>query len=144
MDIYPDYIVNRYKVDFISEEEVPGWASNEDGKFIFSTEMNYGAYVTFWAKGVQIDEGANSFVIGTENNVVTLPAIPLLNGVIAGTWGEPVINSEGATFTAVYDLDTIVYHSGEVPFSYAEGGDAVFTAQTVQYAESSPLIVPLC
>ena len=111
------YAPNLYDVTFVSDGEISGWQYFDEGeyagKWIYETQMYYDSVVNFYGFGNSLLE---EHTVGL-SNVITLPAVPVYGGK-SGSW-NPTVSETGASFAAVYELDTVVYKSA---VGYTVGG----------------------
>ena len=120
--IVVSYTPNSYGVTFVSSEYLgEGWVregtgSEFDGYYVYRTLLEYGSTVSFWANGAQIEDFGGVVGANADENVFYFPEKPKFQGIVEGEWNA-VIKAGGATFTVVYDLDTVTYHS-EIAFLY--------------------------
>ncbi|MGN1078184.1 MAG: InlB B-repeat-containing protein, partial [Candidatus Gallimonas sp.] len=138
------YSPNLYGVTFVSDGEVEGWlycdGGDYAGKWIYETQMYYDSVVNFYGFGNSLLE-EHAYTVGL-SNVITLPAVPEYGGK-SGSW-NPVVSATGASFSAVYELDTVVYRSA-VGYTVGGGGtiyssDNPYMAQLIgDYALVTPV-----
>ena len=114
------YTPNLYDVVFVSGGEISGWLYCNGGEYagtwIYETQMYYGSVVNFYGFGNDLLE-EHAYTVGL-SNVITLPAVPEYCGK-SGSW-NPVVSATGASFAAVYELDTVVYKSA-VGYTVGDG-----------------------
>lgn len=133
-DVRPVYTADACDVTFVSDEKLGDeWVKDGEyeGKYVYKTIMGYESLVSFWCGDSQLEGGRTVSLIASEN-VFYLPTKPKFNDTIEGKW-DVKIDRDGATFTVVYDLDTVNYRSA-LAFNY-NGSDV--TGATVQFNETT-------
>ena len=139
---YAQQYKHMYTVTFWSEEEIgEGWNLDEGrGLWKYTYDMEYGAQVTFKAKG---EEFAAAYTVTNDDmQEVTLPSEKpaYAEGVDVKSRWTVNFNQTGTEFTVLYEIDTVTYQS---VVEFKVDGETLYNEYSGQFTEDTyTLITP--